>query len=98
MAPAWLGAHLVQNPGVSRQSYDASGDPLSGIVTSNGREVEPGGAQGESVSADGRFVQAFGQGNEADDEQEQRCRIESALKAFLSHWLVGGEMPPKTEI
>ncbi len=45
-----------------------------------------------------QFVEVFGQCNENDEQQKKRCRIESALKAFLSHWLVGGELPPKVEI
>jgi len=51
---------------------------------------------GPEVSA--QFVKVFGQCDKANEEDKKRCRIESALKAFLSHWLVGGEMPPRTEI
>lgn len=52
----------------------------------------------QSSDSDSQFVKVFGQCDELDPESRSRCRIESALKSFLSHWLVGGEMPPKTEI
>lgn len=52
----------------------------------------------EAASSDTQFVRVFGSCDELDPKQRQRCRVESALKSFLSHWLVGGEMPPRTEI
>jgi trimeric autotransporter adhesin len=48
--------------------------------------------------ASDQFVRVFGDCDELDPKNQYRCRIESALKVFLSHWLVGGEMPPKTEL
>ncbi|HEY6527459.1 MAG TPA: filamentous hemagglutinin N-terminal domain-containing protein [Cellvibrionaceae bacterium] len=44
-----------------------------------------------------QFAKAFGDCDELDPKNRQRCKINSALKAFLSHWLVGGEMPLKRE-
>ncbi|HEY7772915.1 MAG TPA: hypothetical protein VIC26_07025, partial [Marinagarivorans sp.] len=52
--------------------------------------------QGSDASA--QYDAVFGTCNPLDENDRQRCRIDSALKAFLSHWLVGGEMPPKSEI
>ncbi|MBC6906300.1 filamentous hemagglutinin N-terminal domain-containing protein [Saccharophagus sp. K07] len=45
-----------------------------------------------------QFEQVFGTCDELDQKNQHRCRVDAALKSFLSHWLVGGEMPPKTEI
>lgn len=45
-----------------------------------------------------QFEQVFGTCDELDKKNRHRCRVDDALKSFLSHWLVGGEMPPKTEI
>jgi filamentous hemagglutinin family protein len=44
-----------------------------------------------------QFAKAFGDCDELDPKNRQRCKINSALKAFLNHWLVGGEMPLKRE-
>jgi len=45
-----------------------------------------------------QFEQVFGTCDELDKKNRHRCRVDDALKSFLSHWLVGGELPPKTEI
>jgi hypothetical protein len=45
-----------------------------------------------------QFEQVFGICDELDRKNRHRCRVDDALKAFLSHWLVGGEMPPKSEM
>ena len=55
-------------------------------------EVEANGPR-----ASVQFEQVFGTCDELDQKNRHRCRVDAALKAFLSHWLVGGEMPPKTE-
>ena len=46
-----------------------------------------------------QFEAVFGNScQEFDEHNAKRCRIDAALKAFLSHWLVGGELPPSSEI
>lgn len=57
--------------------------------------LDGGDASGPKVSQ--QFDQVFGTCDELDQKNRHRCRVDAALKAFLSHWLVGGEMPPKTE-
>lgn len=49
-------------------------------------------------NAAAQFDKVFGSCSEEDKQNSQRCRVDAALKAFLSHWLVGGELPPKTEL
>jgi filamentous hemagglutinin family protein len=39
------------------------------------------------------FGQAFGHCQRLTPEGETRCRRDQALKSFLSHWLIGGELP-----
>lgn len=51
-----------------------------------------------STSAAKQFEKVFGGCDELDSKNQHRCRVDSAVKAFLSHWLVGGEMPPKSEV
>ncbi len=53
-------------------------------------------ASGPKAAA--QFDRVFGTCDELDRRDQHRCRVDNALKAFLSHWLVGGEMPPKTEL
>jgi len=57
------------------------------------RDVDKSGPQ-----AAFQFEQVFGTCDELDQKNQHRCRVDAALKSFLAHWLVGGEMPPKTEI
>ena len=57
-----------------------------------------GGGQSSGPDAAAQFALVFGQCNDMDRADSQRCRIDAALKSFLSHWLVGGELPSKTEI
>ena len=46
-----------------------------------------------------QFDAVFGNScTDIDDNSVKRCRIDAALKAFLSHWLVGGELPPTSEM
>lgn len=54
--------------------------------------------QKQGSDASEQFDAVFGRCDELDQNGGQQCRVNAALKAFLSHWLVGGEMPPKTEI
>jgi hypothetical protein len=44
-----------------------------------------------------QFGKVFGDCDELDPKNRNRCKVDSALKAFLSHWLVGGELPSKME-
>jgi hypothetical protein len=44
-----------------------------------------------------QFGKVFGDCDEFDPKTRHRCTVNSALKAFLSHWLVGGELPTKQE-
>ncbi|BCD97831.1 filamentous hemagglutinin N-terminal domain-containing protein [Marinagarivorans cellulosilyticus] len=54
-------------------------------------------ASGENVAH--QFDAVFGGScTDIDDDSVKRCRIDTALKAFLSHWLVGGELPPTSEM
>jgi filamentous hemagglutinin family protein len=73
------------------------GNPLDQIddlddVVKVVEEVETSGPK-----ASAQYEQVFGICDELDQKNRHRCRVDGALKAFLSHWLVGGEMPPKTE-
>ena len=49
-------------------------------------------------TVDEQFGKVFGDCDEFDPKTRNRCKVNSALKAFfLSHWLVGGELPSKRE-
>ncbi|HMW49063.1 MAG TPA: hypothetical protein PKC70_12260, partial [Cellvibrionaceae bacterium] len=49
------------------------------------------------LTVDEQFGKVFGDCDEFDPKTRHRCKVNSALKAFLSHWLVGGELPSKRE-
>ncbi len=49
------------------------------------------------LTVDEQFGKVFGDCDEFDPKTRHRCKVNSALKAFLGHWLVGGELPSKRE-
>jgi hypothetical protein len=53
--------------------------------------------QSSGLRVDEQFGKVFGDCDEFDPKTRHRCKVNSALKAFLSHWLVGGELPSKRE-
>ncbi len=61
-------------------------------------DIVPDSASPVASLVDIQFNKVFGQCNDADENDQQRCRVNAALKSFLSHWLVGGELPPKSDI
>ena len=67
-------------------------DDIDDSVVIEDEVQEPG------ANAAKQFDNVFGRCDELEKNGSQRCRVDTALKAFLSHWLVGGEMPPKSEI
>jgi len=54
-------------------------------------------ANKSGFTVDEQFGKVFGDCDEFDPKTRHRCKVNSALKAFLSHWLVGGELPSKRE-
>lgn len=67
-------------------------DDLNDIITPDQPIVA------SSPKASEQFYKVFGECNELDKQSSRRCRVNEAIKAFFSHWLVGGEMPPKSEL
>lgn len=47
--------------------------------------------------ADDAFEFVFGasQCDDLSEENKSQCTIEASIKAFLSHWMVGGQLPPQ---
>ena len=69
---------------------------LVGDQSSSVADLYPQGETDEKF-AEQEFDLVFGECVMNDDSLDERCQVHNAVKAFLSHWLVGGEMPPKIE-
>lgn len=74
------------------------GDVLDEIDAINGRIACKNETPTQSQYAAMQYYGVFGCGNALERNGTQRCRMNAAPRVFLSHWLVGGETPPKSEI
>lgn len=94
---------IITGEGPAVIDEEVIGESYDEILQEHGDpEVDPepdsAGRNNEPANSDVQFAAVFGRCDELERNSQQRCRIERALKSFLSHWLVGGELPPRTEL
>lgn len=68
---------------------------FSGIADSIKDQLQPPPKQTSYTNSDKAFDAVFGQCQNTRDQEDPQCTLETAIKAFLSKWTLGGDLPPR---